>query len=72
MCDILCDIMLFRSNLHQSFDFIKDILILTKIHQIQLFIYLYGFKYLVLYNLVVCYSLDPVLVIWHITLIIFC
>ena len=35
------------------------------------FIYFYGFKFLVWYNLVLCYSLDPVLVIWHITLIIF-
>ena len=26
---------------------------------------------MVLYNLVLCYSLDPVLVIWHVTLIIF-
>ena len=26
---------------------------------------------MVLYNLVICYSLDPVLVIWYVTLIIF-
>ena len=39
---------------------------------VALFIYLYGFKHLVLYNLVLCYSLDPVLVIWHVTLIFFC
>ena len=45
--------------------------LLTKIHQNQFFIYFYGFKLLVWYNLVLCYSLDPVLVIWHITLIIF-
>ena len=45
--------------------------ILTKIHQNQFFIYFYGFKLLVWYNLVLCYSLDPVLVIWHVTLIIF-
>ena len=45
--------------------------ILTKIHQNQFFIYFYGFKLLVWYNLVLCYSLDPVLVIWYITLIIF-
>ena len=44
---------------------------LTKIHQNQFLVYLYGFNYLVLYNLVVCYSLDSVLVIWHVTLIIF-
>ena len=43
----------------------------TKIHQNYFFIYFYGFKPLVWYNLVLCYSLDPVLVIWHVTLIIF-
>ena len=67
---ILCDIMLFGDILHLPFDFGKDISI-TKIHQNQFFIYFYGFKLLVLYNLVLCYSLDPVLVIWHVTLIIF-
>ena len=45
--------------------------LLTKIHQNQFFIYFYGFKLLVWYNLVLYYSLDPVLVIWHVTLIIF-
>ena len=45
--------------------------LLTKIHQNQFFIYFYWFKLLVLYNLVLCYSLDPVLIIWHVTLIIF-
>ena len=50
---------------------VKIFWLLTKIPPNQLFIYLYGFKHLVLYNLVVCYSLDPVLVIWHVTSIIF-
>ena len=50
---------------------VKIFQLLTKIHQNQFFIYLYGFKLWVLYNLVLCYSLDPVLVIWHVTLIIF-
>ena len=45
--------------------------LLTKIHPNQFFIYFYGFKLLVWYNLVLCYSLHPVLVIWHVTLIIF-
>ena len=45
--------------------------LLTKIHPNQFFLYFYGFKLLVWYNLVLCYSLDPVLVIWHVTLIIF-
>ena len=43
-----------------AFQFCTDIL---TTYQNQFFIYLYGFKHLVLYNLVVCYSLDPVLVI---------
>ena len=30
-----------------------------------------GSSFWFLYNLVLCYSLDPVLVIWHVTLIIF-
>ena len=50
---------------------VKIFRLLTKIHQNQFFIYFYEFKLLVLYNLVLCYSLDPVLVIWHVTLIIF-
>ena len=50
---------------------VKIFQLLTKIHQNQFFIFLYGFKHLVLYNLVICYSLDPVLVIWHVTVIIF-
>ena len=50
---------------------VKIFQILTKIHQNQFFIYLYGFKHLVLYNLVVYYSLHPGLVIWYVTLIIF-
>ena len=50
---------------------VKIFQILTKIHQNQFFIYFYGFKLLVWYNLVLCYSLDPVLVIWHVTLTIF-
>ena len=68
---ILCDIMLFGVILHLSFNFGKDILITYQNHQNQFFIYFYGFKLLVLYNLVLCYSLDQVLVIWHVTLIIF-
>ena len=54
-----------------SFNFNNHIAILTKIHQNQFFIYFYGFKHLVWHNLVLCYSLDPVLVILHVTLIIF-
>ena len=38
----------------------KDILITYQNSPKSLFIYLYGFKYLVYYNLVVCYSLGPV------------
>ena len=35
------------------------------------FIYFGGFTHLVYYNLIVCYSLDPVLVIWYVSLVIF-
>ena len=62
--------MLFGIILHLSFDLVKIFWLLTKIHQNQFFIYFYGFKLLVLYNLVLCYSLEPVLVIWHVALII--
>ena len=54
-----------------SFDFGNNILNNYQIHQNQFFIYFYGFKLLVWYNLVLWYSLHPVLVIWNITLIIF-
>ena len=67
---ILCNIMLFGDILHLSFDFSSNILI-TYQNSPKSVIYFYGFKLLVLYNLVLCYSLDPVLVIWHVTLIIF-
>ena len=63
--------MLFGDILHLPFNSGKEFRLLTKIHQNQFFIYFYWFKLLVLYNLVLCYSLDPVLVIWHVTLIIF-
>ena len=52
---ILCHIMLFGVILHLSFNFGKDISIT---YQNQFFIYFYGFKLLVLYNLVLCYSLE--------------
>ena len=68
---ILCYIMLFGSVCISLLILVQIFQPLAKIHQNQFFIYLYGFKHLVLYNLVVCYSLDPVLVIWYVTLIIF-
>ena len=49
----------------------KDILITYQHSPKSVFIYFYGFKLLVLYSLILRYSLDPVLVIWHVTLIIF-
>ena len=57
---ILCYIMLLAIILHMSFDFGNNISIT---YQNQFFIYFYGFKLLVWYNLVLCYSLDAVLVI---------
>ena len=53
-------------NLHYSFNLVRYLNYLPKFTKIR-----FGFKHLVLYNLVVCYSLDPVLVIWYVTLIIF-
>ena len=58
-------------SLCQSFNFGNDILTTYQNSPKSVFIYLYGFKHLVLYNLVVCYSLDPLLVIWYVILIIF-
>ena len=68
---MLCNIMLFGDILCMSFDFSNYILITYQNSPKLVFIYFYGFKLLVWYNLVLCYSLDPVLVIWHVTLIIF-
>ena len=67
----ICNIMLFGSFCTYLLILVTIFQLLTKIHQNQFFLYFYGFKLLVLYNLVLCYSLDPVLVIWHVTLIIF-
>ena len=58
--------MLFRSNLHKPFKFGKNISIAYQNSTKSVFFYSYGFNYLIHYNLVVCYSLDPVLVIWYI------
>ena len=49
----------------------KKFPLLTKIQQNQFYIYFGGFKHLVYYNLIVCYSLDPILVIWYVILVIF-
>ena len=55
-----------------SFDFGEEIPIIKGVHQNGFYIYFGGFKYLVYYNLIVCCSLDPVLVIWYVILVIFC
>ena len=65
------NIMLFGDIVHLPSILVTIFQLLTKIHQNQFFIYFYGFKLLVLYNLVLCYSLTSVLGIWHVTLIIF-
>ena len=54
-----------------SFDFGDDILIIMGVHQNEFYIYFGGFKHLVYYNLIVCCSLEPVLVIWYVILVIF-
>ena len=41
------------------------------VHQNGFYSYCGGFKSLVYYNLIVCCSLDPVLVIWYVILAIF-
>ena len=63
--------MLLEIILHMSFNFGNNISITYQNSPNSVFIYFYGFKLLLWYNLVLCYSLDPVLVIWHVTLIIF-
>ena len=68
---ILCHIMLFGDILHLSFDFGNNISITYQNSPKSVFYYLYGFKHLVWYILVLCYFVDQVLLIWHVTLIIF-
>ena len=66
---ILC---VFGVILHLPFDFSKDISITYQNSLKSVFLCIsMGSRLLVVYNLVLCYSLDPVLVIWHVTLIIF-
>ena len=50
---------------------VKKFQLVTKIYQNQYYIYFGGFKCLVYYNLVVCYSLHPILVIWYVILVVF-
>ena len=50
-------------NMHMSFNFGEEILIIKGIHQNQFYIYFGGFKHLVCDNLIVYCSLDLVLVI---------
>ena len=63
--------MLLGMILHMSFGFNNHILITSQNSPKSVFLYFYGFKLLVWYNLVLCHSMDPVLVIWHVTLFIF-
>ena len=49
-----------------SFNFAEEILIIKGVHQNGFYIYFGEFKCLVYYNLIVCCSLDPVLVIWYV------
>ena len=60
--DVLCISVNFGNNISITYQ---------NSQKISFFIYFYGFKLLVWYNLVLCYSLDLVLVIWHVTFIIF-
>ena len=58
-------------NMCKSFNFGTEILIIKGIHQNAFYIYFGGFKHLVYYNLILCCSLHPVLVIWYVILDIF-
>ena len=64
--------MFIGSNLHSSFDFGKEILISNQNSSKSL---LHLFWWVQVFGLVqfdlVCYSLDPVLVIWYVTLLLF-
>ena len=57
-------------EIYMSFDFGEEILIIKGVYQNGFYIYFCGFRHLVYYNLIVCYSLDPVLVIWYVILVI--
>ena len=45
--------------------------LLLRVHQNEFYSYFGGFMHLVCNNLIVYCSLDPVLVIWHVILVIF-
>ena len=54
-----------------SLNFGKEILIIKGFTKMGFTVILVGFKHLDCYNLIVCCSLDPVLVIWYVILVIF-
>ena len=55
-------------DMQLSFICCEEILIIKRVHQNGFYIYFGGFKHLVYYNLIVCCSLHPVLVIWYVIL----
>ena len=57
--------------MHMFFNFGEEILIIKGVHQNQFYSYFGGFMHLVCDNLIICCSLDPVLVIWYVVLVIF-
>ena len=68
---ILCHIMLFGVILCLSSNFGKDISITYQNSPKSVFYLFLWVQAFGLYNLILCYSLQPVLAIWHVTLIIF-
>ena len=50
-------------DMHMPLNFGEEISITKGVYQIGFYSYFGGFKHLVCYNLIVCCSLDPVLVI---------
>ena len=68
---IICYRMYTDEDRHMLFNFGQEIPIVKGDHQNGFYSYFGGFKHLVCYNLIVCCSLHPVLVIWYVILVIF-
>ena len=58
-----------RENMHMSFDFSEEILIINQNSPKSVLYLFWWLKHLVYYNLIVCCSLDPVVVIWYVILV---
>ena len=63
--------MITDGDVHMSLNFGEEILIIQGVHQNGFYSYFGEFKHLDCYNLIVCCSLDPVLVICYVIMVIF-